>query len=47
MLWGTSEQSMTAFLETYKTFDSAKVEPIYIRPAVIAVKKGNPKTSRA
>ena len=43
MLWGTSEQSMTAFLETYKTFDSAKVEPIYIRPAVIAVKKGNPK----
>lgn len=43
MLWGTSEQSMTAFLETYKTFDSKDVKPIYIRPTVIAVKKGNPK----
>ncbi len=43
ILWGTSEQSMTAFLETYKTFSSAQVEPIYIRPTVIAVKKGNPK----
>lgn len=43
ILWGTSEQSMTAFLETYKTFSSDQVEPIYIRPAVIAVKAGNPK----
>lgn len=43
ILWGTSEQSMTAFLETYKTFSSEQVEPIYIRPAVIAVKKGNPR----
>jgi accessory colonization factor AcfC len=43
ILWGTSEQSMTAFLETYKTFSSDQVEPIYIRPAVVAVKKGNPK----
>lgn len=43
ILWGTSEQSMTAFLETYKTFSSAQVEPIYIRPTIIAVKKGNPK----
>ncbi|WP_417536616.1 substrate-binding domain-containing protein [Methylophaga sp.] len=43
ILWGTSEQSMTAFLETYKTFDHSKVEPIYIRPTVIAVKAGNPK----
>ncbi|WP_394701639.1 substrate-binding domain-containing protein [uncultured Roseibium sp.] len=43
ILWGTSEQSMTAFLETYKTFTSETVEPIYIRPSVIAVKKGNPK----
>lgn len=43
ILWGTSEQSMTAFLETYLTFSSQQVEPIYIRPAVIAVQKGNPK----
>ena len=43
ILWGTSEQSITAFLETYKSFDSNNVKPIYIRPAVIAVKKGNPK----
>ncbi|MCF8483490.1 MAG: substrate-binding domain-containing protein [Rhodospirillum sp.] len=43
ILWGTSEQSMTAFLETYKTFSSETVEPIYTRPSVIAVKKGNPK----
>lgn len=43
ILWGTSEQSMTAFLETYKTFSSEQVEPIYIRPTIIAVKKGNPK----
>ena len=43
ILWGTSEQSMTAFLETYKTFSSEQVMPIYIRPTVIAVKKGNPK----
>ncbi|AXX97034.1 extracellular solute-binding protein [Profundibacter amoris] len=43
ILWGTSEQSMTAFLETYKTFSSDQVEPIYIRPTIIAVKAGNPK----
>ena len=43
ILWGTSEQSMTAFLETYKEFKSKDVEPIYIRRAVIAVQKGNPK----
>ncbi|MCQ0970115.1 substrate-binding domain-containing protein [Paracoccus sp. TK19116] len=43
ILWGTSEQSMTAFLLTYPAFDHAAVEPIYIRPAVIAVKAGNPK----
>lgn len=43
ILWGTSEQSMTAFLETYKTFSSKQIEPIYIRATVIAVKKGNPK----
>jgi len=43
IIWGTSEQSMTAFLETYKEFSSDDVEPIYIRRAVIAVQKGNPK----
>ena len=43
VIWGTSEQSMTAFLETYKTFSSDQVEPIYIRPTIIAVKVGNPK----
>ena len=43
ILWGTSEQSMTAFLETYRTFSSDQVEPIYIRPTIIAVKTGNPK----
>ncbi|MEM7709172.1 MAG: substrate-binding domain-containing protein [Pseudomonadota bacterium] len=42
ILWGTSEQSMTAFLLTYTAFDPAKVEPIYLRPAVIAVAAGNP-----
>lgn len=42
ILWGTSQQSMTAFLLTYTSFDSNKVEPIYVRPAVIAVKAGNP-----
>lgn len=43
ILWGTSEQSMTAFLQTYLTFSSDQVDPIYIRPTVIAVKAGNPK----
>lgn len=46
IIWGTSEQSMTAFLETYHAFSSEQVEPIYIRPTVIAVKKGNPKGIR-
>lgn len=43
IIWGTSEQSMTAFLENYTEFDSKDVEPIYLRRAVIAVQKGNPK----
>ncbi|MEP1305389.1 MAG: substrate-binding domain-containing protein [Balneola sp.] len=43
ILWGTAEQSMTAFLQTYTEFESEDVEPIYIRPAAIAVQKGNPK----
>ncbi|HDZ82724.1 MAG TPA: accessory colonization factor [Roseobacter sp.] len=44
IIWGTSEQSMTAFLETYKSFSSDQVMPIYLRPAIIAVKAGNPKS---
>ncbi|MED5525106.1 MAG: extracellular solute-binding protein [Pseudomonadota bacterium] len=43
ILWGTAEEQITAMLETYKDFDTTKVEPIYLRPAVIAVRKGNPK----
>lgn len=43
IIWGTSEQSMTAFLQTYKSFSPEQVDPIYIRPAIIAVRKGNPK----
>ncbi len=43
IIWGTSGQSMTAFLENYKEFSSKDVEAIYIRRAVIAVQKGNPK----
>ena len=43
ILWGTAEQAMTAFLLTYPAFDHGAVEPIYLRPAVIAVKAGNPK----
>jgi accessory colonization factor AcfC len=43
ILWGTSEEDMAALLETYTTFHWDDVTPIYIRPAVIAVKKGNPK----
>ena len=42
IMWGTSEQSMTAYLLTYTAFSSGSVQPIYIRPAVIAVKAGNP-----
>ncbi|MDE1461753.1 extracellular solute-binding protein [Spartinivicinus poritis] len=43
IIFGSSEQSMTAFTENYKFFDEKDVEPIYIRPAVIIVKEGNPK----
>ena len=43
IIWGTSEQSMTAFLETYESFSSEQVDPIYVRPTIIAVKKGNPR----
>lgn len=43
ILWGAAELSITAYLETYKAFSSSDVMPIYIRPAIIAVQKGNPK----
>jgi len=43
ILWGTAEEDMTAMLETYKIFDWGAVTPIYVRPSIIAVKKGNPK----
>lgn len=43
IIWGTAEHVMTAFLETYRKFSSDQVRPVYIRPAVIAVKEGNPK----
>ena len=43
ILFGSAEQSMTAFLETYRFVDSQDVEPLYIRRVVIVVPKGNPK----
>ena len=43
ILWGTAEEDMTALLETYKVFSWDDVTPIYLRPAIIAVKKGNPR----
>ena len=42
IIWGTSEQSMTAFLQSFPSFPSKDVVPIYLRPAIIAVKTGNP-----
>lgn len=43
ILWGTAEEDMAALLETYTAFSWNDVTPIHLRPAVIAVKKGNPK----
>ena len=43
IIWGTAQEDMTALLETYTNFAWADVAPIYIRPAIIAVRKGNPK----
>ncbi|MBU1232860.1 MAG: substrate-binding domain-containing protein [Proteobacteria bacterium] len=43
LIFGSSEQSMTAFLETYKFVESKNVEPLYIRRTVIVAQKGNPK----
>uniref|UniRef100_UPI0011865422 substrate-binding domain-containing protein n=1 Tax=Elioraea rosea TaxID=2492390 RepID=UPI0011865422 len=43
LLFGSSEQSMVAFLKTYRDFDVRAVEPIAIRRAVLLVQPGNPK----
>ncbi|NIA69868.1 extracellular solute-binding protein [Pelagibius litoralis] len=43
MIFGSSEQSMTAFLENYRFVESGAVEPLFIRRSVIVVPKGNPK----
>jgi accessory colonization factor AcfC len=32
IIWGTSEQSMTAFLQSFPSFPSKDVVPIYLRP---------------
>ena len=47
ILWGTAEEDIAALLETYKDFAWEYVTPIYIRPAIIAVKRGNPKSIRS
>ena len=43
ILFGSAEQSMTAFLETYRFVKSDMVEPLFIRRTVLVVQKGNPK----
>ncbi|WP_321530332.1 substrate-binding domain-containing protein [uncultured Desulfuromonas sp.] len=43
IIFGSSEQSMIAYLENYRFVTSEMVQPLYIRPAVIVVQKGNPK----
>ena len=43
LIFGSSEQSMSAFVETYPFITDQDVEPVYLRRAVIAVPKGNPK----
>jgi accessory colonization factor AcfC len=42
LIFGSAEQSMSAFVETYPFITAKDVEPIYLRRAVIAVQKGNP-----
>ncbi|MGU3812830.1 substrate-binding domain-containing protein [Vibrio diabolicus] len=42
LIFGSSEQSMSAFVETYPFITNEDVRPIYLRRAVIAVPKGNP-----
>ena len=46
LIFGSSEQSMSAFIETYPFISDKDVEPVYLRRAVIAVQKGNPKGIR-
>jgi accessory colonization factor AcfC len=43
LFFGSAEQSMSAFVEAYPFINDSDVEPIYLRRAVIAVAKGNPK----
>ncbi|MBF4285675.1 substrate-binding domain-containing protein, partial [Vibrio anguillarum] len=43
LFFGSSEQSMSAFVETYPFITDKDVDPVYLRRAVIAVAKGNPK----
>ena len=44
ILFGASEQSALAIATAHKqAFDINKIEPLYLRPAIILVKKGNPK----
>ncbi|GLT18381.1 hypothetical protein GCM10007938_21590 [Vibrio zhanjiangensis] len=43
VIFGSSEQSMSAFVETYPFITDQDVQPVYLRRAVIAVPKGNPK----
>ncbi|MGI9279408.1 MAG: substrate-binding domain-containing protein [Endozoicomonas sp.] len=43
IIFGSSEQSITAYLENYHFITQKDVQPVYIRRAIIAVKKGNPK----
>ena len=44
ILFGASEQSALAIATAHQqAFDINKIEPLYLRPAIILVKKGNPK----
>ncbi|MDN8599319.1 substrate-binding domain-containing protein [Citrobacter sp. S2-9] len=43
LIFGSSQQSMTAFLETYAFIQSKDVQPLYLQRSVLAVKPGNPK----
>ncbi|WP_252177510.1 substrate-binding domain-containing protein [Endozoicomonas sp. 4G] len=43
IIFGASEQSITAYLENYHFISEKDVQPVYLRRATIAVKEGNPK----
>lgn len=47
IIFGASEQSMTAYLENYPFLTSSDVMPLFIHSAVIAVAKGNPKNIKS